>query len=52
MPNTQLITFSRSQITQMQTPVLVLALKLWANKLSPGTVADINTVIKSRQKAA
>ena len=50
MQNTQ--TISRSDITQAPTEALILILAMKQEKLSPATLADINTVINSRQKVA
>ena len=43
-------TIRRSDITQTSTEALILILALSGKILSHATIADINTVIKSRQK--
>ena len=48
----ELQTISRSDITQTSTEALVLILAINGKLLSPATLADINTVVNSRQKAA
>ncbi len=48
----ELQTISRSDITRSSVTALKLILAIYGELLSPATIVDINTVIKSRQKAA
>jgi hypothetical protein len=48
----ELQTISRSDITKSPIAILKLILAIKSEKLSSATIADINTVINHKQKAA